>query len=89
LLQRDETTWPLHEMIGFGLGDPVRANSTGPRCSAAAVNISAAVRTAGIRRSAAGIQKQIVEEQPEYFILNENDGRLRPTAATPLGPLLK
>jgi hypothetical protein len=33
----------------------MRANSTGPPCSAAAVNISAAVRTAGKRRSAAGI----------------------------------
>src|ERR1700730_14315771 len=33
----------------------MRANSTGPRCSAAPVNISAAVRTAGKRRSAAGI----------------------------------
>jgi hypothetical protein len=34
------------------------------------------------------IQKQIVDEHPEYFLLDENDGRLRPTAAEH-GPLLK
>jgi hypothetical protein len=35
------------------------------------------------------IQEKIVEEYPEYFTLNERDGRLHPTAAAALGPLLK
>jgi hypothetical protein len=35
------------------------------------------------------IQEQIVEEYREYFVLNERDGRLHPTAAAALGPLLK
>jgi hypothetical protein len=34
------------------------------------------------------IQKRIVDEHPEYFLLDENDGRLRPIAAEH-GPLLK
>jgi len=35
------------------------------------------------------IQEQIVEEHPQYFTLNERDGRLHPTTAAALGHLLK
>jgi hypothetical protein len=35
------------------------------------------------------IQEKIAEEHGQYFILNEKDGRLHPTAAAALGPLLR
>jgi hypothetical protein len=35
------------------------------------------------------IQEMIVEEHAEYFVLSEKSGRLHPTAAAALGPLLK
>jgi hypothetical protein len=35
------------------------------------------------------IQEKIVEEHGELFVLNGRDGRLHPTAAASIGPLLK
>jgi hypothetical protein len=35
------------------------------------------------------IQKKIIEEHGQYYELNERDGRLHPTAAAALAPLLK
>jgi len=35
------------------------------------------------------IQALIVEEHGKYFVLNEKDGRLHPTAVASIGPLLK
>ena len=35
------------------------------------------------------IQEKIVEDHGEYFVLNGREGRLHPTAAASIGPLLK
>jgi hypothetical protein len=35
------------------------------------------------------IQEKIVEEHRGYFVFNKSDGRLHPTAAATIGPLLK
>jgi hypothetical protein len=35
------------------------------------------------------IQKKIMEDHGDYFVLNDKDGRLHPTAAASIGPLLK
>jgi hypothetical protein len=35
------------------------------------------------------IQEKIIEEHGQHYTLNERDGRLHPTAAATIGPLLK